>query len=431
MKKYLESLPIEIKNLVCLARDISVKDNMPAYLVGGVVRDLILGIKNLDLDIVVEGDGIKFARKFSGSLNARIVEHARFGTATVTLPDNIKVDFSTARKEIYPEPACLPQVSGGSLQDDLSRRDFSINAMAISIGAKDFARAIDHFCGKSDLRMKKIRILHDASFIDDPTRILRAVRFEKRYNFKIEPRTLKRLKEAVAVGMLEKVQPQRLREEIVIILKENDPAKYIRRIKELAGLGFISPRLSLSKKTCSLLSSLKKENAWFKRAYPARRRLDTWLTYFMAMVDPLDLSAVKAVCAKFVFSSGEEKRILNYKKIRREHIKELSRTDIKPERIFALLEPLSYEVILMLKAKYRDMPFRKHVRDFFEIYNGMRILARGADLYRLGVAPGPDYQKIFSAVLKAKLQGAIRTKEEELGLIKKLIRKFNNLHLIK
>ncbi len=422
-KDYLDKLPKEINDLVYLARDISAKNHVPVYLVGGVVRDLILGVKNLDLDIVVSGDGIKFARQFSLALNARIVEHARFGTATVMLPDNIKVDFATARKEVYPEPAHLPQVSAGTLEDDLYRRDFTINAMAIGIGEINFGKIIDFFSGRSDLNKKRIRILHDASFIDDPTRILRAVRFEKRYNFKIEPGTLQCLKEAVDLEMLERVQPQRLRDEIILILKEREPLKYIRRIDELSGLDFINRHLFLSQKVNNLLSSAQKEIIWFKKTYPERRRLDTWLVYFLALMEPLSIKEVKAVCAKFVFGGGEEKRIINYKKFGRSPVKELSRAKIRPARIFALLEPLSYEVIIILKAKYEAAVFKKHVRDFFAIYNGMRIMARGADLHKLGVAPGPDYQKIFATVLEAKLAGRVRTKEEELALIKRLIRK--------
>jgi tRNA nucleotidyltransferase (CCA-adding enzyme) len=339
------------------------------------------------------------------------------------LPNNIKVDFATARKEIYPEPAHLPQVSLGSLEDDLRRRDFTINAMAMAASAKNFAKIIDFFGGKSDLRNKKIRVLHNLSFIDDPTRILRSVRFEKRYDFKIEPRTLKYLKEALSLKMLEKVQPQRLRDEIILILKEDKPVKYIRRISELAGLDFISPYLSLSKKAYNLLSSAQKEVAWFKKTYPGRRRLDTWLIYFLALMDSLNINEVRAVCAKFVFLSGEEKRIVNYKKIGRPFIKELSFTQIRPSRIFGMLEPLSYEAIILLKAKYKAAHLQKHIRDFFEIYNGMRISSGGTDLHKLGLAPGPDYRRIFATVLKEKLEGRVRTKEEELVLIKKLIGK--------
>jgi tRNA nucleotidyltransferase (CCA-adding enzyme) len=219
MKEYLKKLPKELRSLIIIARNLASVNHMPVYLVGGIVRDLILGAKNLDLDIVVHGDGIKFAEAFTQKLKAKLIRHKRFGTATIILGSGLKFDIATARKEFYPQPASLPEVTGGTLKDDLFRRDFTINAMAISIGARDFGKLIDFFAGREDILHRKIHILHDLSFIDDPTRILRAIRFEKRYNFRIEPKTLGALKEAVGLKMLEIIQPQRLSHELILILK--------------------------------------------------------------------------------------------------------------------------------------------------------------------------------------------------------------------
>jgi tRNA nucleotidyltransferase (CCA-adding enzyme) len=238
MRNRLHKLPQEIKDLIYLASNIATENNMPVYLVGGFVRDLLLEVKNLDLDFVIEGDGIKFAEDLATILKARLIRHRRFGTATIVLNPvrvitsfsrlpivsrGVKIDIATARRETYPRPASLPLVTRGTLEDDLARRDFSVNAMAISITKKDFGKLVDFFCGKDDLQHKKVRILHSLSFIDDPTRMLRAIRFEQRYNFKIEPHTLKLLKVAAAIKMLEKVQPQRLRDELILILKEAHP----------------------------------------------------------------------------------------------------------------------------------------------------------------------------------------------------------------
>lgn len=420
MRRYLEKLPPEIGDLIRRAGEIAGENNMRVYLVGGFVRDLILGVKNLDVDIVVEGSGIKFAEEFSSALKAKITRHRRFGTATVGLSHNLKIDIATAREECYPEPACLPLVKSGRLKDDLRRRDFSINAMSISLNSDDFGGLIDFFHGLNDLRGKKIRVLHGQSFIDDPTRILRAVRFEKRYNFRIEAHTLKALKDAAALKMLERVQPQRLRDELILSLKEPSCLKQIRRLKELTGFGFISPGLSLSKKNYALLEALEGQIKWFRKAYSRRRQLDAWLIYFLGLVDSPGLSEVKSICKRYAFSRGEEKRILSFKKANHAFIRRLGAKEIKPARIFSLLEPLSYEVILALKAKHKAPLIQKRIEDFFEIYNGMRLSIRGADLRRLGVMPGPYYRKIFSRVMNAKLNGEIRTAEEEIGLMKRL-----------
>jgi tRNA nucleotidyltransferase (CCA-adding enzyme) len=422
MKEYLKKLPKEILDLVYSAQDVASSNNMPVYLVGGFVRDLMLGVKNLDLDIVVEGDGIKFADDFASALKAKLIRHQRFGTATIILKPHLKIDISTARKEFYPEPAHLPVVSSGTLKDDLFRRDFTINAMAISISCQDFGKLIDIFDGKPDLDKKKIRVLHDLSFIDDPTRILRAIRFEKRYGFKIEANTLKLLKGAVKSKMLEKLEPQRTRDDLILMLKEEQPLRQIKRLHGLAGLEFISKRLSVTKKTYKLLSSAERQINWFRKVHHKRRTLDTWLIYFMGLIDNLDIKTITKICYKFALRRGDEKRILQYKRINHKFVSDLGKREIKPSKIFAILEPLTYEVILLLNAKFKNRYLKKHIDNFFRNYNGMRILVSGHDLKSLGVSPGPDYQKIFAKVLNEKLEGRAKTKDEELQIIKKLLK---------
>lgn len=422
MKGYLKKLPDEVGDMLFLIGDIASINDMRAYLVGGCVRDLLLGVKNLDLDIVIEGNGIKFSEELARAFNTRLIRHKRFGTATVELLSHrLKIDIATARKEFYPEPAHLPVVENGSLKDDLKRRDFTINAMAVNINREGFGKLLDLFGGAQDLTNRKIRVLHDLSFIDDPTRILRGVRFEQRYNFRFEPKTLKLLKEAVRLRMLQRVEPQRIRDDLVLFLKEKEPLKEILRLKELVGFGFISPGLSVSDKILRLIKFAEEQINWFKKSYPERRMLDTWVIYFMALTDSLNPLAARKVCQKFAFRRGEGKRILGYKKTGRKFISNLKRIKNKPPDIFYLLEPLSYEVILLLKAKYKDRDTQKTLEDFLEIYNGMKIYSSGHDLRRLGLSPGPYYQKIFTRVLNAKLSGAVKTKEEELELIKKII----------
>ncbi len=440
MKEILKKLPWEVQDLIRLVSGIASKNNVHAYLVGGFVRDLIIGVENLDLDIVIEGDGIKIAEDTAHALKAKLIRHRRFGTATVIYKPHLKadgpiapiinpeqakrierIDFSSARKEFYPQPAHLPVVTSSSLKDDIFRRDFTINAMAISISGDNFGKLIDYFNGKADLSNKKIRIMHNLSFVDDPTRILRAIRFEQRYNFQIEPHTLLCLKEAVWLKMLQRVEPQRMRDDLVLILKERFPLKSIKRIYQLSGFHFISPHLSLSKKHYALLASVEANIIWFNRVFPKHRKLDSWLVYFIGLVDELSINDTRGVLKKFVFHKGEEKRVLAYKKIRPKFIAQLAQSGLKPSKVFGLLEHLSYEVILLIRAKYgRRHHLQKHIEDFFKAYNGMRLFISGDDLRNLGIAPGPRYQKIFARVLKAKLDSKVKTRDEEMSLIKKL-----------
>jgi tRNA nucleotidyltransferase (CCA-adding enzyme) len=420
MEKHLKKLPEEILSLIYLCRDVAQGLDLNAYLIGGFVRDLILGVKNFDLDIAIEGDGIKFADSLAGHLKARLTRHKRFGTATVTVKPHLKIDIASTRKEFYPEPACLPIINTGMLKDDLFRRDFTINTLAICITGKNFGRLLDLFEGKTDIKNKKIRILHHLSFIDDPTRILRAIRFEQRYNFRIEPDSLKCLKEALQLKMLSIVEPQRLRDEIILILKEDHPSKQIKRIGELVGFDFISPHLRVTKKNYELIAGVADQLKWFKSKFILHRHLDVWLIYLMALLDSTNSEQAQAVCNRFVLRKGESKRITTYMKLRSGVISLLSQPKIKPSSVFHMLQPLSYEVIILIKAKAKKRIIHKHIDDFFHIYNGTDISVSGHDLKEMGVTPGPHYQKIFHELLNAKLNGEVKTKKDELELARKL-----------
>lgn len=420
MKEYLKKLPTDIQDLIHLASKIGTGLGMPVYLVGGFVRDLILGVSNLDLDIAVGGDGIRFAERLSKELNSKIVQHRRFGTATVVLNDSLKIDISTTRKETYPHPGSLPIVRQGDIKDDMYRRDFTINAMAISINQDDFGRLIDYHQARLDLEKKKIRVLHNISFIDDPTRILRAVRFEQRYNFRIETKTLKLLKEAVRQKMLNQVDPQRLRDELVLILKEKFPVRQIRRLKELVGLEFIHPKVKLSPSVFKFLQVIRKQTDWFKATHPHRRAPESWLIYLMGLIDKLSIREAENCGRKFALRKGEIKRITVSKRMMQRFIGVLRKSPMQPDKLYHLLEPLSYEGIIYLKARCRQRNIQKNIEDFLKNYHGLRLSITGDDLKMLGIVPGPEYQGILKRVLKAKLKGQARGREEELLLAKRI-----------
>ena len=422
MKEYLKRLPKELQDLISLASNVASGQDEAAYLVGGFVRDLIVGVENLDLDIVIEGNGIAFAQDFAQRLNAKLTVHRRFGTATVIINHRLKIDIASCRKESYPYPGSLPVVSRGSLKDDLLRRDFTINAMAIGISGDNFGKLIDFFHGKDDIQRRQIRILHALSFIDDPTRILRAIRFEQRYKFHIESHTLKLLKKALASSALEKISCHRLRDELILLLKEPQPIKYIRRINKLIGFSFLSPDFHFSKRTEAFLKAIAAQINWFKNYTPRKRMLDVWLIYLIGLIGYLSVNRIKALCTAFGFSKGEVKRILSYKKTIVVLGNKLRRS-LPPSRVYKYLEPLSYEVILLLNAKYRDKALRQNIADFFNIYNGVRIQATGNDLAGLAIAPGPRYKDILTRILYAKLDGKIKTKAQELEFIKRLAKR--------
>jgi tRNA nucleotidyltransferase (CCA-adding enzyme) len=422
MKKYLKKLPVELKKVIQQAVKVSQSTRMPAYLVGGCLRDLMLGDKNFDLDIAVEGDGIFFAEQLAKKLRSGLKIHERFRTATLILADRQKVDIATARREKYPHFAALPVVSSGSLREDLKRRDFTINAMALRLAADKKQEIIDPFDARADLASGKIRILHNLSFKDDPTRIFRAIRFSQRLDFQIEPKTLALLKEAIRDGWLDKVHPHRMRDELILILKEQDPFRPIKKLNDLGGLSFISTKLKIGKPAQNLFRSIAKQIAWLVKYFPARRQLDSWLLYFAALLEPLSYPQIKKIVYRLGLPKGDQKRVVSYYQLRNKLISSLSKKQVSPEQVFSLLEPLSYETIILLSATTLNKNFKKHLADFFKIYNGMRLCISGKDLGGLGVLPGPEYQKIFARVLAAKLNGRVKNRQTELVLIRKLVK---------
>ena len=209
---------------------------LPAYAVGGCVRDWLLGIKKTaDLDVTVEGNGLILARQAAAALKAELTEHQQFGTATLELPGkaNQRIDVSSCRKEAYSQPAAYPKVTPGALQDDLFRRDFTINAMAVSINRKTFGHCVDPFKGREDLGKGCLRVLHEGSFSDDPSRILRGIRFLKRFDLHWDPRTRELTLKAIADGELGRLNAGRLARELGHMADEPNPKACFNALAEM------------------------------------------------------------------------------------------------------------------------------------------------------------------------------------------------------
>jgi tRNA nucleotidyltransferase (CCA-adding enzyme) len=227
-----EKLSLTLQGVLRDSGNLAGEMGFSAYVVGGMVRDLLLGLQTIDVDIVIEGQGIHFARSLADRLHAKVRCHERFGTATLTLSDRLRVDIATARTESYERPAALPRVSPGSIRDDMVRRDFTINTLAASLMPGEFGRVLDDFGGVRDLRERHIRALHERSFIDDPTRIFRAVRFEKRLDFRIVRSTEQWIVDALSRSLLEDLEDYRIATELRLVLEEPDPAGPLRRLPE-------------------------------------------------------------------------------------------------------------------------------------------------------------------------------------------------------
>ena len=388
-----------------------------AFAVGGFVRDLLLGVENLDIDIVIEGNAIEFAKRLAKEFCGCYVYHKRFGTATVFFPGGkFKIDVAMTRTEIYERPAALPTVKFGPIENDLFRRDFTINAMAFRLNRHRFGELLDPFKGRKDLKEGRIRALHDLSFVDDPTRIFRAVRFEQRFDFRIEPHTEGLIKKAVGLKMVDRTQKQRIREEIIAILSEEKPLKAVRRLAELNELRFIATPLKLSKPVANLFGSVDEALAWYGAARLKRRHgLNRWLLYMGALLDGLGLAETQKICDEFVLMKADCAKLISYKKTAEKTLLFLSRKErLKPSHIYDCLEGLSAEALLLTMAKSGSQTAKRRIMDYLTKYVNIKLRVRGDDFTKKGIQPGPHFRQALKRTLHAKLDSKIKTKAEEL-----------------
>ena len=409
---------------------------MNVFLVGGFVRDILLKQKNFDLDVVVEGNAIRFGRVLAEEIGASLVVHRKFGTCTLVMDwprwlgqalstDNkFKIDIATARKEVYEKPAALPTVEFSSLREDLYRRDFTINAMAVKANKKNFGLFVDFFGGIKDLDKGIIRILHDRSFIDDPTRIFRAVRFEQRFGFRIEDHTEYLITHAVKQEMFRRTENQRIRDELVLILKEENPEKAVLRMMELHELRFIHPDLVLSRSFKRVVGQLRKFIKWYNANASGKRVLDIWLVNFMVVLDKLEAGQIQEVLDNFIFTRSAAMRLRNYNEKAAAAIRRLSSPEkIRPSQVYGILEPLSHEVAIYAMAKTGSQRARMRIKKFFTEYNVTRLKIKGEDVIAAGEKPGPGFSKILKKILCEKIDGKLLSKKDELRYLRELLEK--------
>ena len=419
-KKMVSMLPAGIVRLLKNIGSLSNESGFSAFLVGGVVRDLLLGAKNLDLDIVVEGSAIEIGKVLANKLKGALVIHKRFGTCTVVTKDRLKIDLATARKETYERPAALPTVEFSSLKDDLIRRDFTINAMALSLNSASFGQLVDFFGGQSDLLHGRIKVMHDASFIDDPTRIFRAVRFEQRFGFTIEAHTQNLIRNAIRQEMFDKTQAQRIRDEIMLILKEAKPLRAVKRMSELHELRFIHHNIALDHHIIKLCNAIDETCKWYEKASFRKRPVEKWLVYLMALCDNLTYKEMAALCDKFVFRRVERLRLLACKEKADRLLRILrSRKALKASQIYAHLIGLSFEELIFIMAKSDSSRARSRIKEFLQKYQGIHLKIGGSDIRSLGLKPGPVFKKILDKVLHQKIDGILKTKRDELDYARK------------
>ncbi len=421
MQNKLKKLSPSFKKILKVASQLAEDSGDKIYLVGGVVRDLLLNRLVLDLDIVVEKDAISFVERLADSLDSNFRRHHSFGTATL-YHDNHKVDFATAREEKYSRPGALPKVKAACLDKDLLRRDFTINSMAISLNKKNYGQLLDFYGGLSDLKKGLIRVLHPESFLDDSLRILRAIRFEQRFSFKIEKKTDILLKQAVGAGALGWVNPHRLRKEVILFFAEPNPYRYIKRFYLLERFNFIDRYLVLDKKDFKFFIRAQHTINYYNQKIK-QRNIEAWIIYLSGVLFKLSNGKVRKIVNLFGFKKGERIIITSIK----ENSKSVKRLDkkIKPSQIYKELEKYSYETILFFYAYFQQSNIRKNIRFFLKELSVVKLKLAGKDLKRMGVESSSFMGRILKELFYLKLDKGLKTKKQEAKEARRIISKLS------
>lgn len=445
-----KSLPPAMWGMVLAVSETAADLQMPLYFVGGLVRDLLLGKTAVDLDMVVEGDAIKLVRQLQKTYGGEVHTHRRFGTAkwfvtqaiwtavaeeagvqgsggagennlsphlpspSAPLPETI--DFVTARSEFYTEPSALPEVTRGSIKLDLHRRDFTINTLAVRLDGAHLGELLDFYGGQRDLEQGVIRVLHSLSFVDDPTRMLRAVRLEQRLGFRIESRTAELM--ASALPMLDRVTGDRIRHEIELALRESAPAAVMARLAETDIMAQIHPALHWSEEMAAAFDQVDQE---LEREVWQKERPFRWRTflYFTQWLAPLTPDEQEAVMAR-----------LRVRKATREDVVALARcleavanlpAEPRPSQVEKALRPYHPRVLLAARIALDDAPGAACVERYYVEWRGVKTAVTGDTLRQMDLRPGPQYAVILDQLLAARLDGLISSEAEEQALLEQIL----------
>jgi tRNA nucleotidyltransferase (CCA-adding enzyme) len=405
------ALPEDVLILLRAAGTVASKKGFLLYAAGGFVRDLLLGLPNLDIDLVVEGNAIAMAKSMASRFGGHVHAHPRFGTAKWLLAGSSfislqSLDFISARREYYTHPTALPVIENSSIQQDLHRRDFTINTLAICLDDRRFGQLLDFFGGVEDLRSGTVRVLHNLSFVEDPTRVLRAVRYEQRLNFHIEPRSEELV--ADALGLLRRVSGERITNELMLTLAEREPEKAIRRLASLGVLHAIHPDLAYDESL----------GAQFVRLRGALERT-TPLDYLGTMIAPLPIETVLSIAQRLSLSKAQVEFLEHVNRGTRT-LSQLAAADLPASHIVHLLEPFRIDALALIAALSDNSAVRERLARFCSEWRLVKPQLDGDSLRALGIPPGPIFREILANLRDARLDGALSSRSEEETLARAL-----------
>jgi len=384
-----------------------------AYLVGGAVRDVLVGEPNFDVDVAVEGDGIAFGEALAAALGGRAVPHEKFGTAVVIAGDGTRIDVATTRTEFYDAPGALPHVERATLRQDLFRRDFTINAMAVSLRGEDFGRLIDFFGGRADLEAGVVRVLHALSFIDDPTRIFRAIRYENRHGFRMDGHTASLARACVEMDLVGELSSARLRDELQALLSEHDVDAAVTRLDELGVAQAIHPHLDAGPDARWLIAETDALRDRFAPGVPA------WRTRLAVLARRLAPGELFEWFERLRLRRRDAERIADAVTVGPRLVDLVAGTD-EPAEIRRLVQPHDPDGAILALA-LADEPAHGRLVRYFDELRGVRLEISGGDLAGLGLDESPRVGEILDELLRRKLNGELDGRAAELDAARELV----------
>ncbi len=395
-----KQLPAELVEFMQAGGLVAANQGQSLYLVGGVVRDLLLKRTNLDLDLVVEGDAINLAQRLADIVQAKLVTHPRFNTAKLRW-DKWSVDLASARSETYDKPGALPKVTPGSLESDLFRRDFTVNAMAVKLDPNHYGELVDLYGGREDLEHKLVRILHNNSFIDDATRIWRGLRYEQRLDFQLEKDTLKLLKRNLS--MLDTISGDRIRHELELILGEEFPEKALRRAQELKVLPKLHPAL--------------KGDDWLAEKFEQARQISSLgspsiALYLVLLAYRLTGEKNEQLISRLNLPKALAQTLRGTSSLKAQ-LELLDSLGLTHSSVYRLLNGYSLPAVTANLLACDSLVACQRIQLFLDKLRHVRPLLTGKDLVRMGIAPGPRVKDLLRLLQDAKLDGRITTREGE------------------
>ncbi len=415
----IEKLPGDIRHILRLAGKVGDTLHKKVYVVGGFVRDLILGTQNWDIDLVIEGDGLQYAESLNQELKGETKLYHQFGTALITLASGKTIDIVTARREYYEYPAALPKIEKSTIWSDLFRRDFTINCMALQLNSEVFGGLIDYFGGMRDLRDKKIRVLYNLSFIEDPTRIFRAIRFASRFGFDIEPETKNFMLQAVNNQMIQKLSDDRIREELLQIMKEKSICDSLLMLQETKVFNSLHRELKVNKSILDKICTIETSIEQFKDMHDGD--INQLLIIIMQLLSQFPLEELETIIKRFTLNKALERQMLQALRERQQHYSLLSEENLDSFELYKSLKGLQIETLIFYYNDCNHSFVRHYILYFLLKLKHIAIELSGKELKEWGIKPGPIYTRVLEEVLRAKVKGYIYSRQEETDYAHKIL----------